>query len=114
MEEMEADPEAALARMDALVSQMTELEQAANITEEASPDPGSTGSTTPQVPSINMNIFGKYTCVATGGVNNETINVYHHSAGYWRRLIVLDRRGWGGDNKETNIILHRICRYRAG
>ena len=37
-----------------------------------SPEPGSTESATSQVPSINMNIFGKYTCVATGGMNNET------------------------------------------
>ncbi len=68
----EPEPEIMVARMDALVSQMAELEQAAGITGEVPSEPGSTESTTPQVPSINMNIFGKYTCVATGGVNDET------------------------------------------
>lgn len=73
MEELEADPEVMIARMDALVSQMAELERAAGITEEGAPEPGGTESPTPQLPSINMNIFGQYTCVATGGVNDETI-----------------------------------------
>ena len=97
-----------IARMDALVSQMAEIERAAGITEEVSPDSGSTESPTPQLPSINMNIFGKYTCVATGGVNDETVT----------STVTLREIGDGllswidedGDattvayNKETNII----------
>lgn len=66
----ESEREVMIARMDALVSRMAELERAAGITEEVSPEPGSTESTTPQVPGINMNIFGKYTVVTTK--ENET------------------------------------------
>lgn len=108
MEELESNPEAVLARMDALVSQMAELERAAGITEEGAPEPGGTESPTPQLPSININIFGKYTCVATGGVNDETVT----------STVTLREIGDGllswidedGDattvayNKETNII----------
>lgn len=64
MEEMEADPEATLARMDALVSQMAELEQAAGITEEVLPEPGSSESTLPQAPAGDINIFGRYSVVS--------------------------------------------------
>jgi len=71
MDELEADPVATLARMDALVSQMAELEQAANIMEEASPDPGSTESTMPQAPAGDINIFGRYT-VGTTSEDGET------------------------------------------
>jgi hypothetical protein len=64
MEELEANPEATLARMDALVSQMAELEQAANITEESTPEPGSTGSTAPPTSTEDISIFGRYSVVS--------------------------------------------------
>lgn len=63
MDELESNPETALARMDALVSQMGELERTAGITAEAPP---------PQAPAINMNIFGKYTAVSTKGDETDT------------------------------------------
>lgn len=106
MEEMEADPEAALARMDALVSQMAELEQAANITEEASPNPSSTENTTPQVPSINMNIFGQYTVVTNYGDETETTTVTLKKIGDGL-LSWIDEDGDAETlvyNQETNII----------
>lgn len=64
MEELETDPEAALARMDALVSQMAELERAAGIAEEAAPEPDSAESTLPQAPAGDINIFGRYSVVS--------------------------------------------------
>ncbi len=80
MEELEADPEAALARMDALVSQMAELTRAAGITGEAPPEPGSAESTTPSesaenTPAGDTTIFGTYRQVSTkeftGKANGE-------------------------------------------
>ena len=59
--------------MNALVSQMAELERAAGIVSEIPQESDGTEDETPRVSSVNMNIFGVYTCVATGGVNNETI-----------------------------------------
>jgi hypothetical protein len=115
MEEMEADPEAALARMDALVSQMVELEQAANITEEATPEPGSTESApanentesaAPQVPGINMNIFGQYTVVSNYGDETETTTVTIKKIGDGL-LSWIDEDGDAETlvyNQETNII----------
>lgn len=73
MDELEADPEAALARMDALVSQMAQLEQAAGITEEVSPEPDSaerapTGeapeSALTPAPIGDFSIFGRYSFTA--------------------------------------------------
>lgn len=80
MEELEADPEAALARMDALVSQMAELERAAGITEKVSPESGSAESTMPSesaenTPAGDTTIFGTYRQVSTkeftGKANGE-------------------------------------------
>lgn len=70
MEELETDPEAALARMDALVSQMAELERAAGMTEEVSPEPGSAESTMPSespdnTPAEDATIFGTYSQIST-------------------------------------------------
>jgi hypothetical protein len=58
----EPEPEVMIARMDALVSQMAELERVTDITEEGSPEPGGSGS----APSISedINIFGKYTVIS--------------------------------------------------
>lgn len=115
MEELEANPEATLARMDALVSQMAELEQAANITEEATPEPGSTGSApanestesaAPQVPSINMNIFGQYTVVTNYGDETETTTVTIKKIGDGL-LSWIDEDGDAETlvyNQETNVI----------
>ena len=80
MEELEADPEAALARMGALVSQMAELTRAAGITGEAPPEPGSAESTAPSesaenTPAGDTTIFGTYRQVSTkeftGKANGE-------------------------------------------
>ena len=76
MDELEADPEAALARMDALVSQMAELEQAAGIAEEVSPNPDSAESappskTTENVPAGDATIFGTYRQVSTKEFTGE-------------------------------------------
>lgn len=69
----EPDQEAMIARIDALVSQMAELEQAAGITEEASPAPDSAESTPategPEnaalpAPIGDINIFGRYSVTA--------------------------------------------------
>ncbi len=69
----EPEPGVMAARMNALVSQMAELERAAGIVSEIPQESDGTEDETPRVSSVNMNIFGVYTCVATGGVNNETI-----------------------------------------
>jgi len=82
MEGLEADPEAALARMDALVSQMAELERAAGITEEGAPEPGgtesaptdeSTESAAPPTSTGDISIFGRYSVVSRviNGENEE-------------------------------------------
>ena len=115
MEELEANPEAALARMDTLASQMAELAQAANITEEATPEPDSTGSApanestesaAPQVPGINMNIFGQYTVVSNYGDETETTTVTIKKIGDGL-LSWIDEDGDAETlvyNQETNII----------
>lgn len=106
MEELEADPETALARMDSLTSQMAELEQAANITEEASPNPGRTENTMPQIPSINMNIFGQYNVVTNYGDETETTTVTIKKIGDGL-LSWIDEDGDAETlvyNQETNII----------
>jgi hypothetical protein len=106
MEEMEADPVATLARMDALVSQMAELERTAGIPEEAIPEPDSTENTTPQVPSINMNIFGQYTVVSNYGDETETTTVTIKKIGDGL-LSWIDEDGDAETlvyNQETNII----------
>lgn len=73
MEELETDPEAALARMDALVSQMAELERAAGLAEEISPAPDSaasapanesTESAAPSTSTGDISIFGRYSVVS--------------------------------------------------
>lgn len=73
MEELEADPEAVLARMDALASQMAELERAAGIVGEVPPEPGSTESTpadegtesaAPPTSTGDISIFGRYSVVS--------------------------------------------------
>ena len=69
----EPDPEVMIARMDALTSQMAELAQAAGIKEEDPPEPNGNENVPPPVVAGDINIFGKYTCVATGGVDNETL-----------------------------------------
>lgn len=73
MEGLEADPEAALARMDALVSQMAELERAAGITEEGAPEPGGTESAALPTSTGNISIFGRYSVVSRviNGENKE-------------------------------------------
>lgn len=106
MEEMEANPVATLARMDALVSQMAELERTAGIPEEAIPEPDSTENTTPQVPSINMNIFGQYTVVSNYGDETETTTVTIKKIGDGL-LSWIDEDGDAETlvyNQETNII----------
>ena len=74
------EPEVMIARMDALVSQMAELERAAGMTEEVSPEPGSAESTMPSespenTPAEDATIFGTYSQVATkeftGKANGE-------------------------------------------
>ena len=76
----EPEPEIMIARMDALVSQMAELERAAGITGEAPPEPGSAESTTPSesaenTPAGDTTIFGTYRQVSTkeftGKANGE-------------------------------------------
>jgi hypothetical protein len=73
MEELETDPEASLARMDALVSQMAELERAAGPVEEVSPAPDSaasapanesTESAAPSTSTGDISIFGRYSVVS--------------------------------------------------
>ncbi len=73
MEEQKADPEAALTRMDALVSQMAELERAAGIAGEVPPEPGdaespptdeSTESAAPPTSIGDISIFGRYSVVS--------------------------------------------------
>ncbi|MEA5025616.1 MAG: hypothetical protein VB109_22585, partial [Desulfitobacterium hafniense] len=73
MEELEADPEAVLARMDALASQMAELERAAGIVGEVPPEPGgaesaptdeSTESAAPSTSTGDISIFGRYSVVS--------------------------------------------------
>lgn len=66
MEELESNPETALARMDALVSQMAELERAAGIT------------------AGDVNIFGRYTVVTTaedGGTDTMTVALSDQGGG---------------------------------
>jgi len=106
MEELEANPETTLARLDALVSQMAELERTAGIPEEATPEPGSTENTTPQIPSINMNIFGQYTVVSNYGDETETTTVTIKKIGDGL-LSWIDEDGDAETlvyNQETNII----------
>ncbi|NSW92070.1 MAG: hypothetical protein HPY74_15610 [Firmicutes bacterium] len=72
MDELESDPETALARMDALVSQMAELEQAAGLQKETAPDLDGQENTSPQAPAGNASIFGTYTCVTTYKSDDNT------------------------------------------
>lgn len=60
------------ARVDALVTQMAELERMADIAAEALPDPDSAESAPPQAPTKNATIFGTYTCVSTNESKYET------------------------------------------
>ncbi|MCL6561320.1 MAG: hypothetical protein K6U74_21555, partial [Firmicutes bacterium] len=89
MDELESNPETSLARMDALASQMAELEQAAGITEEVLPDPDSTESAPPSevpenTPTGDINIFGRYTVVTTaedGGTDTMTVTLSDQGGG---------------------------------
>lgn len=89
MDELESNPETALARMDALASQMAELEQAAGITKDILPDPGSVESTPPsEIPENtsagDINIFGRYTVVTTaedGGTDTITVTLSDQGGG---------------------------------
>ena len=69
----EPDQEAMIARIDALASQIAELEQAAGIAEEAPPEPGSTESApanentesvAPPTSTGDISIFGRYSVTA--------------------------------------------------
>lgn len=80
LEELESNPEATLARLDALVSQMAELERTAGITEQVSPEPGGADSTTSSessenTPAGDATIFGTYRQISTkeftGKANGE-------------------------------------------
>lgn len=96
----EPDPEVLIARMDALVSQMAELEQAAGITEEVSPEPDSAESaladdspetTPPQMSAGDINIFGKYTLVSSyDNGENETHNITIRDQGDGRVVLTDD------------------------
>ncbi|MBP6887886.1 MAG: hypothetical protein KBC20_07465 [Oscillospiraceae bacterium] len=74
------EPEVMIARLDALVSQMAELERAAGIASEVPSEPGSAESTMPSespenTPAEDATIFGTYSQVATkeftGKANGE-------------------------------------------
>lgn len=73
----EPEPEVMIARMDALVSQMAELERATGITGEVSPEPGSTESTIPQAPAGYINIFGRYSVVSRATNSDDEEETTH-------------------------------------
>ena len=71
------EPEVMIARLDALVSQMAELERAAGIASEVPSEPGSAESTIPSespknTPAEDATIFGTYSQVATKEFTGKT------------------------------------------
>lgn len=78
------NPETALARMDALISQMAELMQAAGLPDEAAPEPDALEGVLPPVAAGDINIFGRYTCVisyADGETETQTISILDRGDG---------------------------------